>query len=451
METQTTLIRRRGLTMAPVPFTKVNSTRKYRIDDQMLTEMRPMRTVLRLFALVLLAHLAPADTHAQYPNGLDAARGLAPRPLIQHFRLAFQQRADRWDRPQHERLRAILRELDLAQHEYPKDVRLRWWKGMALLELGQYGEAAATFQEISISRTSYRDSARAFLIVALWRGGDYGRAWENLKPHWKAILWHRFQPAASTVAWALLTCALFIRNSNRKHLLMVIFVVPGVLFVRAIAFMLLAWAIQGYPLMHSDYPPGAWTALFTNLLVWILLLMAAVRLNTNTKSPSAGRPPLANLYGVIGALLLAVSMYDNLRAHWSDFNMERLWVTATNISIPFALNAGFAMTLGVIASTRFIVFTLYAAVREVFVQRWREDGVGITVAWMTVFLLLAYGGIPASFGELRETALAAGWGLAALTLWEAYPSRISAYLPYTLSSTLNIIVSASVSLGRVVR
>lgn len=407
--------------------------------------------MLRLvFALMLALCLSPQGALAQDPDtARDAWR--APRHLIQRFSLQFQQRCDRWGRPEPPKVEAILRELEIALRQYPKDSDLRWWQAMALLELGRYDEAVAKFQELAIPPTPLQESARAFLVAAVWKSGDYSRAWEYLKPYWTSILWHLFAPAMLAALFALLTYAAFLKHRASNLLLLLVLTLAAVYALRTLFALLLAWAIQGYPLMNSDYPPGAWVALLVNFLTWLLLLAAARVFPVPERSSTAKSGLPSSVHILIGVALIGWLAFAVLRERWGTIELARLDLVTANMTIPFLVHAVLGVTLGAIATARFTVLTLYATMREVFAQRWSKEGVDAAILWCAFLLILVQYGIPSSIYAVRQALLVSGWGIAAMVLWEGRPSRFSAYVPYVLCSALATFVSAFASLGQVIR
>lgn len=400
--------------------------------------------------LVFTIYLAEHAAFAQDP-GDSLGSGRAPKHLIQHFSLAFQQRCDRWDRPEPRKVEAILRELEIALRQYPHDADLCWWQAMALLELGRYDEAAAKFQRLAIPPSSLEEPARAFLVAAAWKAGDYRRAWEYLRSDWISILWHRFAPAVFAGLFALLTYLAFVKHDEGKQMLLLMLLPAGVYAFRAVASLLLAWAIQGYPLMNSDYPLGAWVALSVNTLTWLLLLVAARKFRVPARSDTARSkiPPL--VHALIGTALIAALVYAVLGDEWMQVNLNKIPLIAANTNVPFLLHTILGVTLGAIATARFTVLTLYATMREAFAQRWSKEGVDAAILWCAFLLILIHYGIPTSLYAVRQALLLSGWGIAAIILWEGRPSRFSAYMPYVVSSVVATLVSAFVSLGQVIR
>lgn len=410
-----------------------------------------MASVLRLvFMLTLALYLTPHSALAQN-SGTAWGSWRAPEHLIRRFSLEFQQGCDRWDFPEPRKVEATLRDLEAALRQYPKDTYLRWWQAMALLELGRYDEAVAKFQELAIPPTPLRESARAFLIAAVWKAGDYSRAWEYLKPDMASILWHRFAPAVFAAVFALVTSLVFVKHHEGKRLLLLTLVPAGVHSVKAIATLLLAWAIQGYPLMHSDYPPGAWVALSANALTWLLLLVAARRFPVPARSDMARSELSPLVHVLIGTAFIAVLVYAILGDEWRHISLNKVHLIVANVNVPFMVHAILGVTLGAIATARFTVLTLYATVRELFARRWGKEGVDAAILWCALLLILISYGIPASLYAVRQALLVSGWGIAAIALWEGLPSRFSAYVPYVVSSALATFVSAFVSLGQVIR
>jgi len=348
-------------------------------------------------------------------------------------------------------MEAILRDLETALRQYPKDPDLRWWQAMALLELGRYDEAIAKFQELAIPPTPLQEPARAFLAAAVWKARDYSRAWEYLKPYWAAILWQRFAPAVFAAALASLTFLAFVKHPKGKQLLPLMLVPTVVYALKTVVTLLLAWAIQGYPLMSSDYPPGAWVALLADLLTWFLFLAASRAFPAPARSPMAKSDLSPFVHMLVGTALIAALAYATLGGVWKHIIPNKVDLIVANMSIPFMLHAVLGATLGAIATARFIVLTLYATIREAFAQRWSKKGVDVAIVWCACLLLLIHYGIPTSLYELRQALLVSGWGIAAIVWWEGRPSPLSAYVPYVLSSVLATLVSAFASLGQVIR
>lgn len=382
--------------------------------------------------------------HAQGESALNA--GYAPPHVIQAFRLRFQQRDNRWGCPDRRKMSAILRDVDTALKQYPKDPRVNWWHAMALRELGRYKEAAKEFERIWQSDNPMRSAAFAFFVASLWQDGQHRRAWQYLKPFWADLIWQRVEPAVTTAALAVVTFLVFWKRPEAKRLLLVILVLAWVLFVTEVVQCLLAWGVQGYPFMSPDYPPGGWVALGTGCVVWLLLWLVTRLLGAAPRT-SEGMSPIVSV--AFSLLLMGALVYAVLRAGWADLRPDKVPLIAESTTIPFMLYGVLNATFGAMAKGRFMVLTLYATLRESFGGRWGSTGIALAWMWYTVLMVFGHG-IPASYGELRGMVLFAGWGIAAALLWEGCPSRWCAYLPYTFSSLLRTVIAAFRSLGGVI-
>lgn len=371
----------------------------------------------------------------------------APPHVIQAFRLRFQQRNNRWGYPDPQKMSAILKDLDVALKKYPSDPVLQWWYATALRELGRYGDAAEKFREMWQSEHLMRHAAFPFFLASLWQDGQYRRAWQYLKPYWARSLWQRVEPTVTTAALAVVTFFLFWKRPEAKRLLVTILALAGILFMVQVTQFSLAWAIQGYPLMITDYPPGGWVAVGTGVIVWLLFWLAARLLGTAPRT-ARGISPVAP--AVFSLFLMGSLTYVALQARWADLRLDKIPLIAQSATIPFMLYGVLNATVGAVAKGRFMVLTLYASLREAFGKRWGEVGIALAWVWFIIVMVLS-GGIPQSYIDLRQNVLVAGWGIAAALVWEAYPTRWTAYLPYTLSALLRTVISAFVSLGGVVR
>ncbi len=148
--------------------------------------------------------------------------------------------------------------------------------------------------------------------------------------------------------------------------------------------------------------------------------------------------------------LMGSLTYVALQARWADLRLDKIPLIAQSATIPFMLYGVLNATVGAVAKGRFMVLTLYASLREGFGKRCGEVGIALAWVWFIIVMVLS-DGIPQSCIDLRQNVLVAGWGIAAALLWEAYPTRWTAYLPYTLSALLRTVLSAFVSLGGAVR
>ncbi len=202
------------------------------------------------------------------------------------------------------------------------------------------------------------------------------------------------------------------KHPKGKQLLPLMLVPTVVYALKTVVTLLLAWAIQGYPLMSSDYPPGAWVALLADLLTWFLFLAASRAFPAPARSPMAKSDLSPFVHMLVGTALIAALAYATLGGVWKHIIPNKVDLIVANMSIPFMLHAVLGATLGAIATARFIVLTLYATIREAFAQRWSKKGVDVAIVWCACLLLLIHYGIPTSLYELRQALLVSGWGIA---------------------------------------